>query len=845
MLLNIRIILVCIVVASYTFCLDTHAQTITAAPNPCIIPESGYNCTSTLSWPPSSAYDLWVTVPATGFTSIVAGGLNGPVTLPWIAESPTIFQLRTRSGVVLASTTVQGLRPSLSASPNPCSIPAGQANCTSVLSWYSSPLYDLWVTIPATGFTSPVAAGSSGTTTLPWISADASIFQLRDVSTGVTYRTISVNGQQSIAPPSCSSVSPQSVNVYTGQAVSLSAICSGTISGYEWTAAPNGPAVSGSLSSVTTGVFNSVGTYVYTARAYNAVGYSSSVSATITVLVPSPTCSSLSASPSASVLVGGSTLLTANCADLIVSYSWTALAGAPPALSNTSSVTVGPFNTTGSFTYTVQATNSSGTQSAPVSLVINVSPRICDAATTLQVNSCLAEIRNNTKDHLRVIQSISCSSSADCYFQLGLPNSPRTIPIEIYGANSSIIINRAGNPTTPIFELVGMTQSSGGSEMVAGTVTNAARVNAVTIRDIKLTDSLSVVANTCTAVPLASQGYNSPIVLSATNGVTLSRVIVETCGFAAVQVNSADNLTITDSIFRGGKYYGVWMAGYRYGDYGTEWNTRQNVNNNLTVINNKISLAGANALFISGTNTANIANNEIFGNHRDNPFGVPGGQLLIEAGSTNIGVVNNIIRDSKPTTLTAGIEFGPTIELAKINGIRIRSNMIYNIAGSAIVFDCPQGNVQTSVGCSFLNGFTKPFVPENVEITSNLIYNAGFEIPASTSYPRYAAIPNDGRFTSIMLDGNFYGATASTALTASFGSTPTSCNSSQGSCTVSVGWSSNNLGTVSVRQSGNQVAALSSGTLNASISSPGATLEIYSLALPYTEPIARRWVKTN
>lgn len=58
----------------------------------------------------------------------------------------------------------------LSASPNPCVVPAGQTLCTTQISWSGAPdNAQIWVTIIQTGQVALMAAGPSGSVSVPWI----------------------------------------------------------------------------------------------------------------------------------------------------------------------------------------------------------------------------------------------------------------------------------------------------------------------------------------------------------------------------------------------------------------------------------------------------------------------------------------------------------------------------------------------------------------------------------------------------------------------------------------------------------------------------------------------------
>lgn len=132
--------------------------TITASPNPCVIPYGAHDCTSYLAWSTEGAHQARVYVQAQGKRGAPEKEFAKEPTCArcgasWIeAGTQYVFTLVDFSsggrGGVLATVTVTasegpGMRTAavsgvITAAPNPCRIEPGKADCTTYLKWSST-----------------------------------------------------------------------------------------------------------------------------------------------------------------------------------------------------------------------------------------------------------------------------------------------------------------------------------------------------------------------------------------------------------------------------------------------------------------------------------------------------------------------------------------------------------------------------------------------------------------------------------------------------------------------------------------------------------------------------------
>ncbi|MCI0626203.1 MAG: SBBP repeat-containing protein [Acidobacteria bacterium] len=166
--------------------------TLQISDNPCLIPAGGTTCTTTITW--TTAADavnaiLYVQDVAAGHSpSAVEQGGSGSVEVNWIQGPPhryvfTLFEITATGQTPIAAVEVTGkeeTKPSnrsgsISASANPCLIPAGGTTCSTVINWSTTAdVSDARVTVTDVGASgSPrfFAKGKSGSVTIDTIEA--------------------------------------------------------------------------------------------------------------------------------------------------------------------------------------------------------------------------------------------------------------------------------------------------------------------------------------------------------------------------------------------------------------------------------------------------------------------------------------------------------------------------------------------------------------------------------------------------------------------------------------------------------------------------------------------------
>lgn len=193
---------------------STWAQsaTVSASQNPCSLASSSSNCTSVVTWSSSGA-------PSAGlfFGSILVGGTpSGTYTPTWININGYTFDVRANwndpNSQVLATVFVRGALPpqpgaTINASPNPCTITAGNSSCTSQIAYASS-------NAPGAGLffgTTLVGGGTSGTYTPTWITTGGYNFEVRLDRTNPNSEILTqvhVYGVTAVAPSATISATP-------------------------------------------------------------------------------------------------------------------------------------------------------------------------------------------------------------------------------------------------------------------------------------------------------------------------------------------------------------------------------------------------------------------------------------------------------------------------------------------------------------------------------------------------------------------------------------------------------------------------------------------------------------
>lgn len=178
-----------------------------------------------------------------------------------------------------------------------------------------------------------------------------------------TYFPINCTWQSNITafwspPPQCSLTASPSGAVNPGDTVTLTATCTPSATGYQWTNAS---------STTSTSTINPTSTTTVSVQGSNASGAGNTASVTVTVNQPVVPVCSLSSSPG-TINRGGSSTLTASCTPAATSYTWTNSGFASSAPSGS----VSPTSTT---TYSVVGNNAAGSSaSASTTVTVNQPP---------------------------------------------------------------------------------------------------------------------------------------------------------------------------------------------------------------------------------------------------------------------------------------------------------------------------------------------------------------------------------------------------------------------------------------------------------------------------------------
>lgn len=197
--------------------------TISAAPNPCTIPSGASMCTTTITWQTQnlSAAEVTVLEQPGGTENLFAGGVSGSSDAPWIQGPPrtytfTLYDTSSGSRVRLASITVaavfnQSSSGTITASPNPCTIPAGSSLCTTTISWQTQNATMAEVTVQdgLGGSENLFGRAPSGSYAAPWIPAPphSAVFTLYDTSSGSRVRLASVTVTATTNPSASGTIS--------------------------------------------------------------------------------------------------------------------------------------------------------------------------------------------------------------------------------------------------------------------------------------------------------------------------------------------------------------------------------------------------------------------------------------------------------------------------------------------------------------------------------------------------------------------------------------------------------------------------------------------------------------
>ncbi|MBI5220545.1 MAG: hypothetical protein HY978_01750 [Candidatus Liptonbacteria bacterium] len=229
------------------------AGNIFSSPSECTVAPGQQSCATLISWWTSGVPEAVVYAFAAGASpqeQIFSHQISGSQRSPEIfANTSVTFRLyafdpsgRGRIVPEIASIQVRALPPpspplpppepavgSISASPNPCTITAGQRYCASDINWsvQNATQAQVWRTGPGVSGEQLFGDALAQTSPAPWISAEGEyVFRLYDYSSGSRGRQLDSVTVRANAPPVSNPtlrVSPPSANINVGQAQQYSA----------------------------------------------------------------------------------------------------------------------------------------------------------------------------------------------------------------------------------------------------------------------------------------------------------------------------------------------------------------------------------------------------------------------------------------------------------------------------------------------------------------------------------------------------------------------------------------------------------------------------------------------
>ena len=179
--------------------------TISANPNPCLIPAGQSLCTAAISWSvPNPTSTVQVRVRETG--GLFAQAPSGTQNATWVNinkinmdlyDGPTLI-----GTVAIQGTTKPG---SISANPNPCIIQPGESLCIVTISWsVINPQSDVQIRVRETG--GLFAAAPSGQQDATW--ANANVINMDLYQNGVLIDSVAIQGTPTSSPTPTPSPTP-------------------------------------------------------------------------------------------------------------------------------------------------------------------------------------------------------------------------------------------------------------------------------------------------------------------------------------------------------------------------------------------------------------------------------------------------------------------------------------------------------------------------------------------------------------------------------------------------------------------------------------------------------------
>ena len=180
---------------------------ISVSPDPCLIPSGQSLCSVVVTWSTANAVaPVQVRIRDTPKT-LFASGPSGSQTAPWVTGYGVTFDLYENNGTrLLASVFAKGgiNTGTISASPYPCIIRAGQTTCTTTITWSSEFVQDpVQVKVRETG--EIFATGRSGTANASWVTTTPRTLDLYHDNGRLLLSSYIVKGVAGTVTPSPSS----------------------------------------------------------------------------------------------------------------------------------------------------------------------------------------------------------------------------------------------------------------------------------------------------------------------------------------------------------------------------------------------------------------------------------------------------------------------------------------------------------------------------------------------------------------------------------------------------------------------------------------------------------------
>lgn len=374
----------------------------------------------------------------------------------------------------------------------------------------------------------------------------------------------------------------------------------------------------------------------------------------------------------------------------------------------------------------------------------------CAAHNLDKFRTCMGMVASGEADNVELLNLITCSGADTCNFSLN--NISR--PVKIYGApNSGAGFRRVDSYTYSIF--------------------NVSNSNGVSISNLLFDE---VAGNAC------PENCGSTISVWDSSVITLADLTILSSKVMGVAVSKTQKIAVRNSVIHNAAVFGMWFS-----------NDLSALSSEVAIENNLFKDNKSNAILFAASSPATspsvIRNNTFLHNHRDVIFFVcgsgtdpcSGGQLLIEQGTRNLRIENNVIKDGKIDAYDARGYHASGIEFTNHNAhdVVMAGNDIHGNTGTGIV---------ANLGITDIS---------NISITGNKLYANG----------------NNIDFPGAEISGNCFTANCLTLLSGAIYADPNPCalSSAQSLCSSQIIWSSNDAADAKVL-AGDEKALFSTNT---------------------------------